>query len=110
MRFLPLILSLTLATIQWPLWFGDGGWLNVWRLDRELESRLRSNDLLAVRNEALAAEVRDLGSGFLAVEERARYELGMIGVDEIFVQINEPASPVTQPPGAGRSSSMHASR
>ncbi|MEZ5653864.1 MAG: cell division protein FtsB [Burkholderiaceae bacterium] len=110
MRFLPLFLSLLLATIQWPLWFGDGGWLNVWRLDRELESRLRSNDLLAARNEALAAEVHDLANGFLAIEERARYELSMIGQDEIFVQINDPVAPSSVAPGADRTMTMHARR
>ncbi len=101
MRFLPLILTIALVAVQWPLWLGSGGWFNVWRLDRELENRLRSNDLLATRNEALAAEVRDLGSGHLAVEERARYDLGMIGEDEIFVQINEPLTPSSRLPQPG---------
>lgn len=108
LRFLPLVLSLMLALVQWPLWFGEGGWLSVWRLDRELTSRQRSNDLLASRNEALAAEVRDLSSGHVAVEERARYDLGMIGDDEIFVQINVPPEPDAA--GSGTSRTMHASR
>ena len=101
MRLLPLILSIALVAIQWPLWLGGGGWFNVWRLDRELENRVRSNDLLASRNEALAAEVRDLAGGRLAIEERARFDLGMIGEDEIFVQINLPPQPDAGLPRAG---------
>jgi len=31
--------------------------------------------------------VRDLKSGYEAIEERARYELGYIKPDEVFVQV-----------------------
>ncbi|HQY27866.1 MAG TPA: septum formation initiator family protein, partial [Burkholderiaceae bacterium] len=41
------------------------------------------------RNGALQAEVDDLRAGKQALEERARYELGMVKPGEIFVQINE---------------------
>jgi cell division protein FtsB len=34
--------------------------------------------------------VRDLKQGTEAIEERARYELGMIRDDEVFFQIVEP--------------------
>ena len=37
-----------------------------------------------MRNDSLDAEVRDLKQGYDAIEERARYELGMIKKDEIF--------------------------
>jgi len=46
---------------------------------------------LAQRNGALEAEVRDLKQGFEAIEERARYELGLIKQDEIFFQVVRPA-------------------
>jgi cell division protein FtsB len=85
-----------LGAIQWPLWFGQGGWLDVWRLDRELENRVKRNDVEAQLNAALAAEVRDLAEGRIAVEERARYDLGMIGEDEIFIQINLPQAKSSQ--------------
>jgi cell division protein FtsB len=41
-----------------------------------------------MRNEGLEAEASDLRNGTLAIEERARYELGMVKQDEIFVQLN----------------------
>jgi cell division protein FtsB len=37
----------------------------------------------------MEGEVRDLRNGTAAIEERARYELGMIKNDEIFVQVVE---------------------
>jgi len=44
-----------------------------------------------------AAEVRDLKQGFEAVEERARYELGLIKQDEVFFQV-VPAKPAAAKP------------
>jgi cell division protein FtsB len=44
---------------------------------------------LEIRNAGLDAEVRDLKQGYDAIEERARFELGMIKQDETFVQIPE---------------------
>jgi cell division protein FtsB len=41
--------------------------------------------------------VRDLKSGLEAIEERARYELGMIKEGEVFVQVPQKA-PLTLPP------------
>jgi len=89
LRALPFVLLALFLLIQHPLWIGNGGWLRVWELDRQLNTQAQGNDQLATRNNALAAEVQDLQQGHHAVEERARYELGMIGPDEIFVQINE---------------------
>ncbi|MFA7665470.1 MAG: cell division protein FtsB [Burkholderiaceae bacterium] len=89
MRTLAVILSGLLVLIQYPLWLGKGGWLRVWELDRQIAQQRVVNGRLAARNDALAAEVDDLREGRQAVEERARYDLGMIRPGEIFVQINE---------------------
>jgi cell division protein FtsB len=89
MRTLAVVLTGLLILIQYPLWLGKGGWLRVWELDRQLAQQRVINGRLAARNEALAAEVDDLREGRQAVEERARYDLGMIRPGEIFIQINE---------------------
>ena len=39
-------------------------------------------------NDQLSAEVRDLKEGLEMVEERARFELGMVKSNEIFVHIS----------------------
>jgi len=70
--------------LQYPLWLGKGGWLRVWSLDQQVQEQKEANVRLRQRNGALDAEVRDLKQGFEAIEERARYELGLIKQDEIF--------------------------
>jgi len=90
MRILAIVLVILIAAIQTPLWFGKGGWLRVWEIDRQLEAQRQSNEQQRARNAAMDAEVRDLKTGYDAIEERARSELGMIRQDEVFFQVLEP--------------------
>ena len=76
--------------MQYPLWLGKGGWLRVWEVSRQVEAQAARNAQFETRNVALDAEVRDLKQGVDALEERARYELGMIKADEVFFQVVEP--------------------
>ncbi len=87
MRWVSLILISLLLLVQYPLWFGKGGWLKVWDLDRQVEEQKHINQKTQTRNAVLDAEVRDLKQGTEAVEERARSELGMVKRDEVFFQI-----------------------
>lgn len=92
MRLLLLTLLVLLALIQYPLWFGQGGWLAVWDLQGKVAQQQAVNEGLRARNLAMEAEVEDLRSGTQASEERARRELGLIQQREIFIQIL-PAQP-----------------
>lgn len=96
MRLLALTFTLLLVAIQYPLWLGKGGWLRVWELERQLGVQQQANQRQLQRNAALEGEVGDLQKGTGAVEERARYELGMVRPDEVFVQIN-PAPDLATP-------------
>jgi len=87
MRWPTLVLLLLIALLQYPLWLGKGGWLRVWDVDHQLQAQREVNQKLEQRNTGLDAEVRDLKSGFDAIEEHARYELGLIKQNEIFVQV-----------------------
>ena len=89
MRWLSFALIALLILLQYPLWIGKGGWLRVWDVDRQLQQQKAANHQLEVRNAGLDAEVRDLKQGYDAIEERARFDLGMIKQDEVFVQIPE---------------------
>jgi len=86
MRALGILLAALIILVQYPLWFGKGGWLRAWELDRQVTTDKSKNAELEGRNAALAAEVRDLKTGTEAIEERARYELGMTRADEVFYQ------------------------
>ena len=97
MKLLVGALAALVVLIQYPLWLGKGGWLRVWELDRQYQAQVASNARMSERNAALEGEVRDLAAGSLAVEERARYDLGMVRPDEIFVQIDEVRSPRVRP-------------
>jgi len=89
MRALGAALAALMILIQYPLWLGKGGWLRVWELDGRLAAAHARNEGLEERNAGLEAEVRDLKEGSEAIEERARYELGMVKRDEVFFQVVE---------------------
>jgi cell division protein FtsB len=86
---LSILLLVVIAGLQYSLWFGKGGWMRVWDVDRQLQTQRETNDRLKLRNIALEEEVRDLKQGLHAVEERARNDLGLTRHDEIFVHILE---------------------
>jgi cell division protein FtsB len=85
-RRLVAILAALLLAIQWPLWFGRGGWLRVRELQHQLDTQRAANSGLDQRNLALAAELRSLQQGREAIEERAREDLHLMRSDEIFFQ------------------------
>ncbi|MDR0736053.1 MAG: cell division protein FtsB [Zoogloeaceae bacterium] len=91
MRWFAIALLALLLLLQYPLWFGKGGWLKVWEYDRQLQQHREANRQLEVRNSGLDAEVRDLKTGYEAIEERARFELGMIKPGEAFISLPENA-------------------
>ena len=90
MRILAVTLGVLIVLIQAPLWLGKGSWMRVWQAEGELSRQKEKNSQLETRNAGFAAEVRDLKQGTEAIEERARYELGMVKSDEVFFQIVEP--------------------
>ncbi len=92
MKALALVLLGLLLALQYPLWLGKGSWMRVWELDRSLAQQRTANAKLKARNDAIDADVRDLKQGFEAIEERARFALGMIRRDEVFYQV-VPATP-----------------
>jgi cell division protein FtsB len=91
MRFITLALAALLAFVHVELWFGKGGVPRVLELQSQLNRQKASNALDRARNEQLNAEVRDLKEGLEMVEEKARFELGMVRPDEIFVQVTPAA-------------------
>jgi cell division protein FtsB len=93
-----------LVLLQYRLWVSDEGMREVWHLRQAVDNQGAENALLAERNAQMKAEVADLKQGLMAVEERARNDLGMIAANETFYQVvdashgapdGEPAAPAS---------------
>jgi cell division protein FtsB len=97
MRWPVFLLFLLVVALQYPLWLGRGGWLRVWEIDKALQARRALNQGLEQRNARLDAEVSDLKSGTDAIEDRARYDLGLIRPGEVFVQVPQKPEPSEKP-------------
>jgi cell division protein FtsB len=71
-----------LGLVHAELWLGKGG---VPRVASSARAALQktTNEAARQRNDQLQAEVRDLKEGLEMVEEKARYELGMVKRDEV---------------------------
>ena len=103
MRWPVFLLFMLVVALQYPLWLGRGGWLRVWEIDKELQAQRARNQRLEQRNARIDAEVSDLKSGTDAIEDRARYDLGLIRPGEIFVQVpQKPEMPRKSDPAPGR--------
>jgi cell division protein FtsB len=88
MRLITLALLALLALVHAELWFGKGGVPRKLELQARLQAQNEANNAARARNERLSAEVSDLKEGLEMVEEKARFELGMVKPDEILVQIS----------------------
>ncbi|HAT4479909.1 TPA: cell division protein FtsB [Legionella pneumophila] len=86
MRPIFIILIVALVALQHKLWLGDGNIIQWIKLEKKLEAHKSQNDKLAARNKALEADIKELKSGDQALEEQARYELGMIKQNEVYYQ------------------------
>ena len=77
-----------LLYINQQLWLSDERGLNeVKRLRAEVEQQQILNSQLLARNEQLRHEIISLKQGADALEERARYDLGMIREGETLIRL-----------------------
>jgi len=91
MKVLAAALAVVLVLLQYRIWISDDGLRGVERLQHAVAAQQKLNASLTERNSRLAAEVQDLKSGTAAIDELARSDLGMIGPNETFYQVVEPA-------------------
>ena len=86
-KFGTTILIFFLISVQVVLWFGEGGWLATIAKQNnflELEKTVREDKEMLLK---LRAEVRDLQEGHMSIEERARFQHGMVEKGEVFIQL-----------------------
>ena len=86
-RLVPAALIALLLILHAQLWLGRGSVPGVAQMTEELTAKKVTNLAAQLANERLASEVRDLKEGLEMVEEKARLELGMVKVNEIYVQM-----------------------
>ncbi len=86
MKWFASALVAAMLLLQYRIWFSGDGVGEVLRLRTAVAGQEADNQRLSARNGQLSAEVHDLKQGFVALEERARSDLGMIGPNETFYQ------------------------
>ena len=89
MKTIVIFLLLALLALQYKLWVGEGSLAQWMRLEKKLETQDDNNKQLIARNHALEADIAELKSGDQALEEQARFELGMVKNGETFYQFVE---------------------
>lgn len=81
------LMLLVIIGLQYRLWIGNGSYSEVWMLQEKVAQQTAKNKLLEDRNNLLNEEVLDLKSGYAAIEERARFNMGMIKEKESFYMV-----------------------
>ncbi|MDE2251924.1 MAG: septum formation initiator family protein, partial [Gammaproteobacteria bacterium] len=98
MKWFASALVAALLLLQYRIWFSGDGVGEVLRLRDAVGAQEAENRRLSARNSQLSAEVHDLKQGFVALEERARTDLNMIGPNETFYQFGPAdAAPAVAP-------------
>ncbi len=84
-----LVLLIILGNFQYHLWSGRGSLPEVWKMKTQLVQLQSEIEAAEKINAQLQAEVSDLKDGIDMVEERARFELGMVKANEVLVQYSQ---------------------
>ena len=84
---IPLVLVLLLILLQYSIWTGRGSVGQVADLEKNLVTLRATNQQTEADIARLRSEIQDLQEGVSIVEEKARYEMGLVKPNEIFVQI-----------------------
>lgn len=87
MNFLSIIFTILIVSLQYPLWFGRGGWINIYEMQKEIKAQETINKIMQDENNTLRLTVNDLKNGTDVIEAKARFDHGLIKKDEIFFQV-----------------------
>ncbi|WP_417658408.1 cell division protein FtsB [Pseudidiomarina sp.] len=87
MRLLKLVFIIALIALQYRLWMGKNSLPDYWHLQSDVQRQAETNTRLKQRNQVLVADIADLRDGQIALEERARNELGLIKRNETFFRL-----------------------
>ncbi|PIE82713.1 MAG: cell division protein FtsB [Candidatus Contendobacter odensis] len=93
MQVITAALIAVLVFLHYLLWIDEDGVQKTYALGITIQVQTEQNAELDERNRALEAEIEDLKTGLVAIEERARSEMGMIRKNETFYRILEEPVP-----------------
>ena len=88
-RVVCVVLLALLAAIHAKLWLGHGSMAYVHELQGQIKDQYAANTHEKFENDRLESEVNDLKNGLSTVEEKARYERGMVKSNEIYIQVSK---------------------
>lgn len=76
--------------LQGNLWFGDSSITELLRLKKIITAKQLEVVSLSQRNQQLMEQIKYIKANYTAVEEHARYKLGMIKPNESYYQVIMP--------------------
>lgn len=83
------IFLVVLLILQYRLWVGEGSYAQVHSLRKEVKAQRHNQTELRARNQQIFGEIDALKNGLIAIEQRARNELGMVKEGETFYVLIE---------------------
>ena len=87
MKLLTFSLWLVLVILQYPLWIGTGSLADVHNLQQQRTAQQQQIATYTGRNNQLDSEIQSLQQHAGAIENRARYELGLVRPNETYYHI-----------------------
>jgi cell division protein FtsB len=90
MKGIVIALLLFSLILQYRLWFGDYSILKVYKLHQTIATQQKELEKLQLRNNELLSTIENIKTHPAAIEEQARYELGMVKQGEKYYQVIEP--------------------
>jgi cell division protein FtsB len=90
LKSINIILLIIFLFLQSKLFFGDSSIFTVLNYSKKIEAKQRELAKLENRNNALMHNISYIKHNVVAIEELARYELGMIKENETYYQVVEP--------------------
>ena len=89
MKLVFIILLTLLIALQINIWVKKDGYKKMKEIENLIALQTIENENMAIRNNRLKEEIKDLKNGQDAIEEKARIDIGMIKEGEEFYLIND---------------------
>jgi cell division protein FtsB len=89
-KYISVVLCIFLALLEYRFWFSNDSILQVAKLKRTIAAQQKENDALKIRNNEITQQINNLKQYPQAIEEHARYELGLVKQGEKYYQVVEP--------------------